>query len=467
MTSYKKLGKDVLLMTIGSFGSKLLNLVFVPLYTAILTTEEYGVADLISTTTTLLFPFFSLIICEAMMRFALDKKNDPKQVYTIGMKISFLGIFAFLFLSPIILLTPLKDQYGFVIAYYITYSLHHALSYFVRGINKIKTFAFAGVVQTLIVVLTNVLFLVVLKWGITGYLVSSVLGSVVSIIYMFVSAKLYKYGFKMQKTDRLLQKKMIAYAVPLIPNSASWWLADAASRFFLIAFIGTSASGLFSIANKIPHIMTTMTGIIGRAWKINSTDGFGTEESRKFFEDAFSKLTSVMLLAISMMLVVNKPLASLLFQKDFYQAWQYAPLLLFSTCMHAYAEFYGSIYTGAYKTKFLVISTGMGAIINVVLNYLLIPVLGIMGAAISVASAQTVIFLSRVIHSRSILKMRINWKRDIPCYILVLIQIFIATQNLSFEYVYSAVLCLIVVILLRKEIMTMVKMFMKGFHRNA
>lgn len=467
MTSYKKLGKDVLLMTIGSFGSKLLNLVFVPLYTAILTTEEYGVADLISTTTTLLFPFFSLIICEAMMRFALDKKNDPKQVYTIGMKISFLGIFAFLFLSPIILLTPLKDQYGFVIAYYITYSLHHALSYFVRGINKIKTFAFAGVVQTLIVVLTNVLFLVVLKWGITGYLVSSVLGSVVSIIYMFVSAKLYKYGFQMQKTDRLLQKKMIAYAVPLIPNSASWWLADAASRFFLIAFIGTSASGLFSIANKIPHIMTTMTGIIGRAWKINSTDGFGTEESRKFFEDAFSKLTSVMLLAISMMLVVNKPLASLLFQKDFYQAWQYAPLLLFSTCMHAYAEFYGSIYTGAYKTKFLVISTGMGAIINVVLNYLLIPVLGIMGAAISVASAQTVIFLSRMIHSRSILKMRINWKRDIPCYILILIQIFIATQNLSFEYVYSAVLCLIVVILLRKEIMTMVKMFMKGFHRNA
>ena len=467
MVSYKRLGKDMLLMTIGSFGSKLLNFVFVPLYTAILTTEEYGIADLISTTTTLLFPFFSLIICEAMMRFALDKENNPKQVYAIGIKITLLGNFAFLLLSPIILLTPLKDQYGFVIAYYITYSLQHALSYFVRGINKTKAFAFGGIVQTLVVVLSNVLFLVVFKWGIIGYLVANVLGAIASIIYMFVSAKLYKYGFKLQKTDKLLQKKMIAYAAPLIPNSASWWLADAASRFFLIAFIGTSASGLFSIANKIPHIMTTMTGIIGRAWKINSTEGFGTEESKKFFEDAFSKLTSIMLLVISMMLVVNKSLASLLFQKDFYQAWQYAPLLLFSTCMHAYAEFYGSIYTGAYKTKFLVISTGMGAIINIVLNYLLIPVLGIMGAAISVASAQTVIFLSRVIHSRSILKMRINWKRDIPCYMLVLIQIFIATQSFAFEYLYSAVLCLVVVILLRKEMMTIVKMLMIGIHRKA
>ena len=100
MVGYKKFGKDALLMTIGSFGSKLLTFIFVPFYTAILTTDEYGIADLISTTTTLLFPFFSFVICEAMMRFALDKGNDSKEVYTIGIRITFAGILLFFCLSP-------------------------------------------------------------------------------------------------------------------------------------------------------------------------------------------------------------------------------------------------------------------------------------------------------------------------------------------------------------------------------
>lgn len=466
MPSYKKLGKDVLIMTIGTFGSKLLNIIFVPIYTAILTTQEYGIADLISTTTTLLFPFFSVIICEAMMRFALDQENDPAQVYAIGTKVTLLGNLALLVLSPLVLLTPLKEQYWFVLAYYMTYSLQQALSYFVRGIGRTKAFAFGGVVQTLVVVLSNVLFLVVLQWGVTGYLVSHVLGQAASLAYMFVAAKLYRYGFPLRKTDKALQRKMLAYSAPLIPNSASWWLSNAASRFFLTAFLGTAASGIFSVANKIPSIMTVFTGIFGSAWKINSTDGFGSEASRKFHEDAFSKLTCVMFLAVSAMLLVNKPIASILFQKDFYSAWQYSPLLLFSTCMHAFAEFYGAIYTAAYKTKYVVITTGMGAAVNIVLNYFLVPLFGIMGAAVSVAAAQTVIYLSRVIHSRSILKMKLRWRRDILCYILLLAQLLVATHSWPYEYLLSAALCLLMVLVLRRELLELLRLFTKGLRRR-
>ncbi len=463
MAGYKKLGKDVLLMTIGSFGSKLLNFVFVPFYTAILTTEEYGVADLVSTTVTLLFPFFSLIICEGMMRFALDKENDPKDVYAIGIKITLIGTLIFFLLSPVIFLTPLKDYYWFVILYYVTYSIQHAISYFVRGIDKTKVFAIGGIVQTLIVVVTAILFLVPFKMGIFGYLLSHVLGSVASILYMLVASKVYRYGFSLRATNKPLQKKMLAYSLPMIPNSASWWLANAATKFFLIAFIDTAANGIFSVANKVPHIMTTMTSIFGRAWKINCVDEFGSERSKKFFEDAFAKLTSMIIIIVSLMLVLNKPIAHILFSKDFYQAWQFVPLLLFSTAMHACAEFYGSIYTASYKTKFLVISTGIGAGLNVLLNFLLVPVMGIMGGAISVACAQMFIFLARMIHSRGIMKMAINWKRDIACYAVLVIQIFIAVHSYSGEYIYSLICCLIIFAILHKELKQMVQMVLGSF----
>lgn len=458
MAGYKKFGKDAFLMTIGSFGSKLLTFIFVPFYTAILTTDEYGIADLISTTTTLLFPFFSFIICEAMMRFALDKGNDSKEVYAIGIRITFAGILLFFCLSPIVFLTPLKDYYWFVVLYFITYSLQHAVSYFVRGIDKTKVFAIGGIVQTFVAVISAILFLIPLKLGIQGYLLSHMLGSVASIIYMFIASKIYRYGFSLQPTNKDLQKKMLAYSMPMIPNSASWWLADAASKFFLTAFIGTSATGIFSVANKIPHIMTTMTSIFSGAWKVNCVEDFGTEDSKRFFSDAFAKLSSIIILIVSCMLVFNKPIAHVMFSKDFFQAWQFVPLLLFSTAMHAYAEFYGSIYTASYNTKFLVVSTGIGAAVNVVLNYLLIPHLGIMGAGISVVCAQTSICLSRMIHSRKIMPISIKWKRDVFCYIVLGIQIFVATHSLVKEYLYTVPCCLVIVILLHEEMKQMCTM---------
>ena len=466
MAGYKKFGKDALLMTIGSFGSKLLTFIFVPFYTAILTTDQYGIADLISTTTTLLFPFFSFIICEAMMRFALEKGNDPREVYTIGVRITFAGLLLFFCLSPIIFFTPLKDYYWFVVLYFVTYSIQHAISYFVRGIDKTKVFAVGGIVQTFISVISAILFLIPLKMGIQGYLISHIIGSAVSVLYMFLAAKIYRYGLIFRATNKELQKKMLAYSLPMIPNSASWWLADAASKFFLTAFIGTSATGLFSVANKIPHIMTTMTGIFGGAWKVNCVDDFGSDDSKGFFSDAFAKLSTIIILILSCMLVFNKPIAYIMFSKDFFQAWQFVPLLLFSTAMHAYSEFFGSIYTASYNTKFLVVSTGIGAVINITLNCLLIPRLGIIGAGISVVCAQTSICLSRILHSRKIMSLSINWKLYIFCYFTLGIQIYVATNSYTREFLYSGLCCLIIFILLFKELKQISNLLMENIMKK-
>lgn len=466
MSNYKKLGKDVLLMTIGSFGSKLLTFVFVPFYTKLLTTAEYGTADIISTTVTLLFPFFSIIICEAMMRFALEKENDPKQVWSIGIKITIIGSVIFMILSPIVFFTPLKDYYLFVVLYYITYCFNHAVSYFVRGINQTKIFAMGGIVQTLAVVISSLILILWLRLGIMGYLITHVVGSVVSTVYMYVAAKVYKYGFTWKNIDKAMQKQMLKYSIPMIPNSVSWWLSDASSKFFLNAFIGSSANGLLSVANKVPHIMTTMTGIFGRAWKINAVDDFGSEKSKRFFEDCFSKMASMLMIMISVMLLLNKPLAFILFKNDFFKARLFVPLLLFSTIMHAYSEFLGSIYTSSYKTNFLIVSTVIGAVVNVVLNIVLIPRVGIMGAAISVAMAQTVICVSRLIHSRSIMKLNYHWMRDGACYIIILSQIFVAIKEFSFAYVYSAIAVVFIAIILHRELKGMVKMVANGVIRK-
>lgn len=101
MGQYKKLGKNVALITLGNFGSKILTFLLIPLYTAVLTTEQYGTADLMTATVNLLSPFFTLLMSEAVMRFVLDKTKDKSQIFTVGLTVTLLGFFGYVaFFSP-------------------------------------------------------------------------------------------------------------------------------------------------------------------------------------------------------------------------------------------------------------------------------------------------------------------------------------------------------------------------------
>lgn len=460
MANYKKLGKDILLMTLGSMGSRLISFLIVPFYTAVLTTEEYGTADLITTTVSLLFPFFSLIICEAMMRFALEKDVDQREVWRIGCKISLVGIIAFLVLSPIVLLTPLKEYYWLVVAYFVTFNLNQALSYFTRGINQTKIYAISGTLQTVLIVGANLIFLLWLKIGVVGYLLAHIIAALLSTVFMLVASHSYRFGFDLRHTDRDLEKRMLKYSLPLIPNSISWWLSNSSGRFILTGFVGAAANGIFAVAYKIPTVLSMMTSIFGHAWKLSAADDFGSDSSKKFFEDIFSKLAALLLMVTSLLIVINKPLAAILFSKDFYQAWQCVPLLLISAVFHGYSEFFGAIYTSAYKTRFIFISTGIGALVNVALSFLLIPRFHVMGAAFATMISHCTIFICRIINSRKLMKLRYHWVRDGICYALIAAQIVVACNSFAFEYLISGVIFLAVVFMMRGEVASLAKMML-------
>ena len=78
---YGYLAKNTLLFTVSSFSSKILSFLLVPLYTNVLSTADYGIADIVSTTSTLLTFVVSLNISESVLRFAIDNNDqDPKRV---------------------------------------------------------------------------------------------------------------------------------------------------------------------------------------------------------------------------------------------------------------------------------------------------------------------------------------------------------------------------------------------------
>lgn len=429
VSKYGRLGKNIAFITIGNFTSKILSFLMVPFYTAILSTAEFGVADLMTTTVNLIMPFFTLLVSEALLRFALDKSRSQTAVFTTGMALFLAGSSVFLLLSPIVLLfEQIRGYYLLFVVYYLVTVLHSALAYFTRGIDKVGVFSACGVVNTVVTLSVNILFLAVIRTGVTGYLCAMIIGSLVSSVGLFLAAKLYRY-ISPKAFDKKMLREMLNYCVPLIPNSLSWWISNSSDKYLLTFICGVSVTGIYSVSQKIPTLFATIATIFMGAWNISAVEDFGSEESKKFFSNVYRGYMALNLVLVSGIICVTKLLAELLFAKDFFAGWRFVPILVIASMFHGISGFLGSIYTSARKTKMLFVSTLIAALINVVSNALLIPCFGGYGAAIATLFSYFVIWLIRLVDSRKIMPIQWDKTTDIVSFVLLGVQATVLILN--------------------------------------
>lgn len=439
----------------------------VPFYTSILTTSDYGTADLISTTVLLVLPFFSVLMDEAIMRFALDVSKDNKQVFTVALSVSTVGFLLAMCISPVILLfDSLRPYYWFVVLYYVSLWLYNIFSNYVKGLEKLNITTVAGVIHTFLYLGINILCLAVLKWGVYGYLLAIDLSNLLAASYLFFYCKLYKNIVIPKKTNWKLIKEMVKYSAPMIPDYISWWVSNASDRYILAALCGTSMNGVYSVAYKIPTIMNSLTSIFSSAWKISSVDHFGSKESIKFYNRIYRLYSGFLVMASSGLILFTKILARILFAKDFFAAWKITPILILAYVFSAQAIFLSSVFTASKKTKTLFFASTTGAVVNVVLNLILIPVLVGTGAAIATAVSYFVILIINMVITHRILAINFMVVRNVACYALIIIEIISMLNESIFGIVCAGACTTIVFAINIKEFVCFAKMLLsKILHR--
>ena len=200
--SYKKLFSNTLIFAIGTFSSKILVFLLVPLYTHALVPKDFGIADLLMQCANLLIPIVSVAITESVIRFGLDKRYNKKTVFTTGFVVIIFGMLVLLPFMPFISMIRFVKGYGILLYLYVfiaSIKLH--FSEFVRSKQLLKLYAFNGILTTFLMLGLNILFLVVLKIGLIGYLLAIMLSDFISIIFLFIIAELYKY-FSLRKKKK-------------------------------------------------------------------------------------------------------------------------------------------------------------------------------------------------------------------------------------------------------------------------
>ena len=205
MDKYKKLLSNTLILTIGTFASKLLVYFLMPLYTAILSTEQYGTADLITNAANLLIPFCCIGITHGVFRFAADDDENNKVVFSSGVSVLLVSSTIFVLLSPLISFIPNFQSYAWLIALYVVSSNFHTLAKeYIRAKGRMKLYAVQSIFGTALVIAFNLLFLIPMNLGVTGYVLSVAVADAVGTVFLVVYAKLYKdFSFKLTSKSKI------------------------------------------------------------------------------------------------------------------------------------------------------------------------------------------------------------------------------------------------------------------------
>ena len=432
MGKYKALAQNTIIISVGTLLSKLVTFFMVRFYTGVLTPAEYGTGDLLITTVGLLTPFVSFGISEGVFRFLPEYPDEKKSVFSAGVYTVTIGAVLMTMLLP--LLRSAEDIGGYLplLAFLtVAASYHSVCGQYIRADGDTLLYAKQGLLNTLLVVTLNILLLTKLCLGITGYVLSVGLADLISTLYIVVGRQLWR--FLTCSVSRSLLLKMLRFSIPLIPTTVFWWITGVSDRYMITAMLGSDYNGIYTVANKLPTILTLLSGVLMQAWQYSAVSEAKSslDEQARFYGNVWRALLSFLFLACSLMIALSKIAIQVLADEEYFSAWQYMPILCCAMLFCAFTSFMGSVYTVTQKSSISLWTSLLGAGLNIFLNALLIPSpLGIFGAALATFASYFVVFLIRARNARRYIPFRLFKRTLLVSMAILSVQVVFITLSL-------------------------------------
>lgn len=461
---YTTLISNTIIFALGTFGSKLLVFLLMPLYTSVLTTAEYGAMDVVVNVSNMLLPLVIVSINDGVIRFGMDRAYKRRDVFSTGIWVSLAGFGIFLIFWPAMKkIGMISDYTALIYLYVLAAALQGVSAQFVRAMGLVRLFAFNGILNTLSTVVFNVLFLVVMKWGMYGYVLSVILSNVASMIFLWIAARLYRYMRWWKGIDRDTVREMIIYSLPLIPATIMWSITNVSDRFFVTHYLGEAQNGIYSVAYKLPTIISVISAIFTQAWQLSAIGERESDDREQFYSNIFKSYQTIVFLAAGGILLLIKPLMHLLVSDSFFEAWQYTPLLVVSVVFSCFSSYFASFYMASKKNIMAMVTIFLGALLNVVLNYYLIPIYGLNGAAGATAASYIFIFVIRAIDTRRLFCIDLGLKKLLLNSLLLGLQAWLLMQNDKYLYVWETLTLLAMLLVNLRGILFVADRFYQAF----
>lgn len=395
MKEKRELIKNTIIISIGKFSTKLVTFLLLPLYTAILLPAEKGEVDLLNRISMFLMPLITLQMEEALFRFLIetDNKDDKKEIFSGVVLFSFISS---VFWSIIIYIVGslLNYQYTTWLIIYSLASFVYAVSDgFLRGEGKLKAYSILAFINSVINITLNIVFLVVLKTGLEGmflaYIIATFLTGFAGLIYI-KSYNYVRFGFNKTKL-----KAMFSYALPLVPTTISWSIISITDGLMIKSNLGAAMNGIYATSLTFPTILNTLYSFFNISWRESASRMVNKKNKDDFYISVYMTLKRLMLGGLLLIIGVLPLVFNILVNKNYNDSYLYIPFILISVYFSSLASFSSGIFSAYKDTKILATTTYIVALVNFIINLLLINKIGLFAPILGTLVSYMIVWIYR------------------------------------------------------------------------
>lgn len=410
MSRGKELVKNTAIVAVGKVCTKFLSFILLPFYTAVLSTEDYGIVDLFNTYISLLLPVIVFQIEDALFRFTIDVRCDEEEKRKVISTAVFFCLFQSIVFCAIFFIIHcfVSIPYSWYLLVNVLVSIFSgSLLQLTRGLGDNLGYAFASFLTALTAILLNIVLVLFLNMGADGLFITAFMSNFIGILYIILKEKVY-HLVKIQWFDWGLLKRMLAYSLPLVPNYLSWWVIGASDKSVVSWFLGVSQNGILSVSQKFSTAYTTFYSIFNLTWTENASVHRDDEDSTQYYsqiiETSFRVLASACLGIIAVVALVFPWLVNVKFGESYYQI----PIYMLSSFLYSVIGIYSVVYIAFKKTGKIAKTSMMAAVINLVINIGLVRYIGLYAASISSVLAYGTMLAIRYVDIRKFIRIHIK-----------------------------------------------------------
>ncbi len=443
---------NILIYGLGSMISKFVPLIMLPIITKMYPNTGYlGLNDL---STTFISFAAALAVCgmyDAMFRLFFDNKSEEWQTKVCSTAFVYVSVSA-VFIS--IICTFFRKQIAewyFDDAKYEPLVMVTILGFLISATNQIVSAPTRIQNKRKVFIITNTIspiisYSIAIPLILKGYYIMAMpIATVIAAFTLEISFSVMnrKY-FKPKLFDKETLISLLKIGLPLLPNFLIYWVYNSADKLMITKLIDLDAAGVYSVASKIGHISNLIYTAFASGWLYFAYSTMNDDDQIQLKSRIFEYMGAISFVATTALMCVSKLGFVIFFPPSCLEGYLVTPYLFVSPLMLMLYQIIANQFTIAKKTYMNLLTLSVGAILNIVLNLILIPAIGIEGASIATITGYIVSILLCVFWLTRMKLIMITKKTCINALIFVM---FFITWRFIFHssYILSCVsgLCVI------------------------
>lgn len=464
MNRLKLFLENFLIYGFGTIIVKLIPIILIPILTYLYPSSKYmGINDL----TTIVLSFLTAIalfgMYDSAFRFCFDQESAEKQKVVCYTSLLFVlkssglvSVIVILFRTSLSVFVYGTGEYSYLIVIV-------ALNLILSNLNSIFSIPTRIQNKRLLYVVVNAVVPIITYTGAIVlilnhiYIISiPVAMCVASGISCFIYWIINRAWFQVKKRDKELELEMLKFGAPLVPIFLIYWLYSSADKLMITKFLGAEMTGIYAVASKFGAISNLIYSAFAGGWSYFAYATMNDKDQIQLKSKIFEYLGIISIVATLLLMSIVQPLFGIVFEESYYEGYIIAPYLFLAPLLLMLFQVLANQLAIIKKTYYTALLLGIGAVINIILNYYLIHSIGMEGASIATLCGYIISVVACYILLRKQHLVKVPFKFWACCLIFgldfIVWRLLFLSSNMAMIG-NTVILLLVIVAIYRKEIM--------------